>query len=352
VKIRLIGPSDKNDLSSNELPSQLPLTDASGRVVNYLRLSVTDRCDLRCTYCMPERMQFLPKSDVLSFEEMLSLVDAFIERGVTKLRITGGEPLVRRDIMLLLEQLSQRLEKAKLREVCLTTNATRLEHHAQDLKRFGVERVNISLDTLSRQTFSRLTRRDQFDTVMRGISSAREAGLKVKINTVVLKGINEVEIPDIVEWAHAQGFDVSLIETMPLGDAVPNRQDQYLSLREVRSRLEQRWTLSSMPYSTGGPSRYVRVAETGGRLGFISPLSHNFCESCNRVRLTCTGILYTCLGHEGGVNLRDVIRSGDGAAQLGKALDHALLAKPERHEFSDARLNEPATRRTMSTTGG
>ncbi|MCI4646387.1 MAG: GTP 3',8-cyclase MoaA [Hyphomonadaceae bacterium] len=347
MKIRLIGPQE--DVSPRQVG---PLRDGQGRTVSYLRLSVTDRCDLRCTYCMPERMSFLPKSDILSFEELLRLVDGFIARGITKLRITGGEPLVRRDVMLLLEQLSHRLGTTSLREVSLTTNATRLEHHAEELKRFGIERINVSLDTLSPETFAQLTRKDQFTAVMRGIERAREAGLRIKINTVALRGVNEHEIAEIVAWAHGQGFDMSLIETMPLGEEMSGRSGQYLSLQTVRARLAERWSLEPITFSTGGPSRYVRIAETGGRLGFISPLSHNFCDTCNRVRVTCTGMLYTCLGHEGGVDLRDALRAGTGQDAFDAALDRALIAKPARHDFSEAGLDQPATRRTMSVTGG
>lgn len=351
MKIRLIGSQENADPPAADSSAAGPLRDSQGRTVSYLRLSVTDRCDLRCTYCMPERMQFLPKSDLLSFEELLRLVDGFISRGITKLRITGGEPLVRRDVMLLVEQLSHRVGSTSLREVALTTNATRLEHHAKDLKRFGIERINISLDTLSSDTFIKLTRKDQFAAVMRGIASAREAGLKVKINTVALRGINEHEIADIIVWAHGQGFDISLIETMPLGEEMHGRDGQYLSLQDVRERLSERWVLKPIAFSTGGPSRYVRIAETGGRLGFISPLSHNFCDTCNRVRVTCTGTLYTCLGHEGGVDLRPALRSGHPGA-FDTALDHALAKKPSRHEFDETRLDQPATQRTMSVTGG
>lgn len=351
MKIRLIGLQDGDDVSLATAVAAGPLRDGQGRTVSYLRLSVTDRCDLRCAYCMPERMAFLPKSDILSFEELLRLVDGSIARGITKLRITGGEPLVRRDVMLLLEQLSHRLGTTSLREIALTTNATRLEHHAEALKRFGIERVNISLDTLSPETFARLTRKDQFAAVMRGIESARAAGLKIKINTVALRGINEDEIADIIAWAHGQGFDMSLIETMPLGEEMHGRAGQYLSLDDVRARLCERWVLEPIAFSTGGPSRYVRIAETGGRLGFISPLSHNFCDTCNRIRVTCTGTLYTCLGHEGGVDLRSALRTGHPGA-FDAALDRALAKKPARHEFDETRLEQPATQRTMSVTGG
>ncbi|HPE46781.1 MAG TPA: GTP 3',8-cyclase MoaA [Hyphomonas sp.] len=329
-----------------------PLIDGIGREVTYLRLSVTDRCDLRCSYCMPERMQFLPKKDVLSFEELAVLVDAFIARGIRKLRITGGEPLVRRDVLQLLERLAERRHTSSLQELCLTTNGTRLAQHAADLKRFGVDRINVSLDTLNRETFAELTRRDVFDDVMAGIRAAKAAGLTIKINTVALKGINEAELPDLISWAHGEGFDLSLIEVMPLGEGMTERSKDFLSLQSVREQLAQRWTLDPVPYSSGGPSRYVRIAETGGRLGFISPLSHNFCDTCNRVRVTCTGMLYTCLGHDGGIDLRDAVRSDDGLVRFHALLDEALGQKPARHDFDVARIDTPSTVRTMSHTGG
>ncbi|MEZ5946712.1 MAG: GTP 3',8-cyclase MoaA [Hyphomonas sp.] len=329
-----------------------PLIDGAGRRVTYLRLSVTDRCDLRCTYCMPERMSFLPKQDVLSFEELTLLADAFIDRGIRKLRITGGEPLVRKDILSLIERLGARREAGQLDEICLTTNGTRLAPYADDLKRHGVERINISLDTLGREKFAALTRRDVFADVMAGIAAAKAAGLKIKINTVALKGINEDEIPALIEWAHGEGFDLSLIEVMPLGENMSGRSDAFLSLEAVRERLNARWTLTPVSYSTGGPSRYSEVKETGGRVGFISPLSHNFCDTCNRVRMTCTGTLYTCLGHEGGVNLRDAIREGGDLSRVHNLLDEALGRKPARHDFAVEHIDTPATRRTMSETGG
>ncbi len=352
MKVRLIGPGEaEGGGSGQELPRSI-LVDGAGRRVSYLRLSVTDRCDLRCTYCMPERMQFLPKTDILSFEELVRLVDGFIARGITKLRITGGEPLVRRDVMQLLEHLSRRLGATGLKEISLTTNGTRLEHYAEDLKRLGIERINVSLDTLSPEMFHRVTRKDQFETVMRGIAKARDVGLKIKINTVALRNINEDEIPELIEWAHRQAFDVSLIETMPLGEGVAAREDHYLSLRTVRERLAECWSLEPLVYSTGGPARYVRIAETGGRVGFISPLSHNFCGTCNRVRVTCTGMLYTCLGYEAGIDLRSALRAGPDGSVFNDVLDQTLRQKPERHNFDAGRIDQPATQRTMSVTGG
>lgn len=352
MKVRLIGPGEAEVGASGQAPPRSALIDGAGRRVSYLRLSVTDRCDLRCTYCMPERMRFLPKTDILSFEELARLVDGFIARGITKLRITGGEPLVRRDVMQLLEHLSRRLGTTGLKEISLTTNGTRLERYAADLKRLGIERINVSLDTLSPKMFQRVTRKDQFETVMRGIAKARDVGLKIKINTVALRNINEDEIPEIVEWAHRQAFDVSLIETMPLGEGVAAREDHYLSLLTVRETLAKRWSLEPLVYSTGGPSRYVRIAETGGRLGFISPLSHNFCGTCNRVRVTCTGMLYTCLGCEAGVDLRGALRAEPDGSVFHDVLDQALRQKPERHNFDAERIDQPATQRTMSVTGG
>jgi GTP 3',8-cyclase len=352
LKVRLIGPGEAESDTPAQGSTPRALVDGLGRRVDYLRLSVTDRCDLRCSYCMPERMSFLPKTDILSFEELVRLVDGFIERGIKKLRITGGEPLVRRDVMQLLEHLSQRLGTTGLKEISLTTNATRLEDFAVDLKRFGIQRINVSLDTLSPEIFRTITRKDQFNAVMRGIAKARDVGLSIKINTVALRTLNEKEIPEIIEWAHQQGFDISLIETMPMGEGVAARQDRYMSLATIRDRLAERWTLEPLAYSTGGPARYVRVAETGGRLGFISPLSHNFCGTCNRIRVTCTGMLYTCLGHDAGVDLRGALREGGDGDVFNQALDRALQKKPERHEFDAARIDHPATQRTMSVTGG
>ena len=327
------------------------LTDAFGRQITYLRLSITDRCDLRCTYCMPERMTFLPKADVLSFEELTQIVDMFISRGVTKLRITGGEPLVRKDVMGLLERMSLRLNDG-LKEICLTTNGVALAKHAQRLADLNVKRINVSLDTLDRDKFAALTRRDKLQDVLNGLAAARDAGLKVKINTVALGDVNREEISDIISWSHGEGFDISLIEVMPMGEGAADRESAFLSLSDVRKSLDEIWTLTPEDYSTGGPSRYVRVAETGGRLGFISPLSHNFCGDCNRVRMTCTGRLYTCLGHEDGADLRAALREDPSMQKLARAVEKALHLKPERHDFDEARLSTPASPRNMSTTGG
>lgn len=329
-----------------------PLVDSFQRRITYLRLSVTDRCDLRCSYCMPERMTFLPKADVLTLEELYDLAAGFIARGVTKIRITGGEPLVRRDIIDLFSALGRRLGHG-LDELTLTTNGTQLAQHADALAKAGVRRVNVSLDTLDRAKFAALTRRDALRQVLEGIAAAKAAGLKVKLNAVALKGVNEHELPDLIGWAHGQGHDVTLIEVMPLGDVEEERLDQYLPLDQVRARLEQRWTLTESQYTTGGPARYVDVAETGGRLGFITPHTSNFCAGCNRLRVTATGQLYPCLGGGEQVDLRAALRSGDPQANLTAALDEALRIKPERHHFRmDQRGADPALPRHMSMTGG
>ena len=332
--------------------SQPALIDGFGRRITYLRLSLTDRCDLRCSYCMPERMQFLPRAEVLSLEEAHRLALAFIDRGVTKIRLTGGEPLVRRDMIELVRALGRRLGSG-LEELTLTTNGTQLRQFAPDLAEAGVERVNVSLDTLDRATFERLTRRDRLETVLDGIAAAREAGLKVKLNTVALKGVNEHEIPAMIEWAHGEGHDVTLIEVMPLGEVDGERIDHYLPLDAVRSELENRWTLTPSGHRTGGPSRYVNIAETGGRLGFITPLTGNFCEGCNRVRVTATGQLYACLGGREQVDLRAAVRSDNPDRALAEALDTAMAIKPERHHFAIREAGEaPALDRHMSVTGG
>ena len=330
-----------------------PLVDTFGRTISYLRLSVTDRCDLRCTYCMPERMTFLPKRDVLSLEELYALATGFIARGVTKIRITGGEPLVRRDIVDLFTALGRHLDGGGLQELTLTTNATQLAGHAEALYKAGVRRVNISLDTLDRATFERLTRRDALPQVLEGIAAAKEAGLRVKLNAVALKGVNEEELPDLIAWAHGEGHDATLIEVMPLGDVEEERLDQYLPLSDVRKRLEDRWTLTDNAHQSGGPARYVDVAETGGRLGFITPHTSNFCDGCNRLRVTATGQLYPCLGGGERVDLRSALRSDDPQGQLAAALDKTMLIKPERHHFRmDERGAAPHLPRHMSMTGG
>lgn len=332
-----------------------PLIDAFNRRITYLRLSVTDRCDLRCTYCMPEKMQFLPRSEVLSLEELHKLALGFIARGIRKIRITGGEPLVRRDVLELIQALGRRIgqDGGGLDELTLTTNGTQLAQYADSLAAAGVRRVNISLDTRDRALFERLSRRDRLPQVLEGIAAARAAGLAVKINTVALRGLNEDELPDLIGWAHGQGFDLSLIEVMPLGDVDADRMDQYLPLGDVRARLERLWTLSPSDHRTGGPSRYFDVAETGGRLGFITPLTNNFCDGCNRIRVTTTGQLYACLGGAERVDLRAALRSTDPDARLTEALDLAMRIKPKRHHFRiDRRGAAPAQPRTMSVTGG
>ncbi len=328
------------------------LVDGFGRAVTYLRVSVTDRCDLRCVYCMAEHMTFLPKAQVLTLEELERLASAFIDLGVRKIRITGGEPLVRKGVMDLFGALSPRLAAGDLDEVTLTTNGTRLETFAAGLAASGVRRVNVSLDSLNPETFRRLTRGGDLAQVLRGLEAARSAGLAVKINAVALRDDNAEELPDLIAWAHGQGFDATLIEAMPMGEIDVDRSDQFLSLREVRAQLESFWTLTNLDLTTGGPARYVRVAETAGRLGFITPLSHNFCELCNRVRLTCTGTLHTCLGREDASDLRAVIRSGASDGELRQAILRAIDAKPEGHDFRIDRNAPPAVQRHMSTTGG
>lgn len=329
-----------------------PLVDTFQRQIKYLRLSVTDRCDLRCTYCMPERMTFLPRKEVLSLEELYQLSLGFIARGVTKIRVTGGEPLVRRDIMDLFRALGRKLGEG-LEELTLTTNATQLAEHADELARAGVKRVNISLDTRDREQFAKLSRRDALPKVLEGIAAAKQAGLKVKINTVALKGVNERELPDHIAWAHSEGFDITLIEVMPLGDVDEDRVDHFLPLSAVREQLEQRWTLTPLGDNTGGPARYDRIEETGGRLGLITPLTNNFCAGCNRLRVTATGQLYPCLGGGERVDLRAALRSDDPEAKLQAALNEAMRIKPEKHHFDISRRGaEPAQPRHMSMTGG
>lgn len=328
-----------------------PLVDAFNRRITYLRLSVTDRCDLRCTYCMPEAMQFLPKKDVLTLEELHKLALAMIERGITKIRLTGGEPLVRRDVMDLVAALGRKLGDG-LEELTLTTNGTQLADHAEAIAAAGVRRINVSLDTMDSALFQRLSRRDRLAQVLQGIAAAKAAGLRIKINTVALKGLNQAEIPFLVEWAHAQGHDITLIEVMPLGEVDGERVDHYLPLTAVRDALEQRFTLVDSDFRTGGPSRYVTVKETGGRLGFITPLTNNFCAGCNRIRVTATGQLYACLGGAEVVDLRRALRSDDPDTQLAEALDEAMRIKPERHHFRIAEGVGPAQPRHMSVTGG
>jgi cyclic pyranopterin phosphate synthase len=330
-----------------------PLVDPFARAITYLRVSVTDRCDFRCVYCMSENMSFLPKADLLTLEELDRLCSAFIAKGVRKLRLTGGEPLVRRGIMTLVESLSRHLKTGALDELTLTTNGSQLVKYAAELKSHGVERINVSLDTLDPDKFRAITRWGDLDKVIAGIDAAQAAGLKVKINAVALKGVNEDELADLVKWAHGRGMDITLIEVMPLGDVGEERLDQYLPLSMVRTRLAERFTMHEIDYMTGGPARYVNVQETGGRLGFITPLTHNFCESCNRVRITCTGTLFMCLGQEDAADLRTPLRASEGNDLLYAALDNAILRKPKGHDFIiDRRHKRPALSRHMSVTGG
>jgi cyclic pyranopterin phosphate synthase len=330
-----------------------PLIDPFQRAISYLRVSVTDRCDFRCAYCMSENMTFLPKADVLSLEELDRLCSAFVAKGVSKLRLTGGEPLVRRGIMTLVSALSRHLATGALEELTLTTNGSQLAKYAAELKGLGVERINVSLDTLDADKFRAITRWGDLGKVMAGIDAAQAAGLKVKINAVALKGFNEDEIADMLAWAHGRGMDLTVIEVMPLGDVGETRLDQYLPLSMVRTRLAERYTLEDIDYRTGGPARYVHVKETGGRLGFITPLTHNFCESCNRVRITCTGTLFMCLGQEDAADLRGPLRSSESDNPLHAAIDEAIARKPKGHDFViDRRHQRPALSRHMSVTGG
>ena len=329
------------------------LIDPFGRHVTYLRVSVTDRCDFRCVYCMAEDMTFLPKADILSLEELDRLCSAFIDKGVSKLRITGGEPLVRRDIMTLFRNLSRHLSSGALEELTVTTNGSQLARYAPELADCGVRRINVSVDTLDPVKFRQITRWGDLSKVLTGIEAAEKAGLKVKINAVALKDVNAGEIESMILWAHERGHDLTLIETMPLGEVDQDRTDQYLPLSQVRARLMDRFTLTDLPDKTGGPARYVRVEETGGRLGFITPLTHNFCESCNRVRVTCTGTLYMCLGQEDAADLRSALRASEGDALLHKAIDEAIGRKPKGHDFVIDRARQaPAVSRHMSMTGG
>ncbi|QPC45438.1 GTP 3',8-cyclase MoaA [Kaustia mangrovi] len=330
-----------------------PLVDPFHRAITYLRVSVTDRCDFRCLYCMAENMTFLPKREILTLEELDRVCSAFVERGVRKLRITGGEPLVRKNIMTLFRLLSRHLDTGALDELTLTTNGSQLARFAGELYDCGVRRVNVSLDTRDPDMFRTITRWGDIAKVMEGIRAARDAGLKIKINTVALKGVNEDEIEDMMVWCHDNGMDLTLIETMPLGEIDGDRTEQYLPLSMVRARLKERWTLEDIPYKTGGPARYVQVAETGGRLGFITPLTHNFCESCNRVRLTCTGTLFMCLGQEDAADLRAPLRASESNGPLHDAIEEAIARKPKGHDFIiDRRHNRPSLSRHMSVTGG
>lgn len=329
------------------------LVDPFRRRIIYLRVSVTDRCDFRCVYCMSEHMRFLPRKELLSLEELDRLCSAFIERGVKKLRLTGGEPLVRRDLLSLIRSLSHHLVSGALEELTLTTNGSQLAKYARELADAGVRRINVSLDTLDPVKFRMITRRGDLEEVLAGIARAQSAGIQVKLNIVALRGINEEEIEDMVLWAHDRGMDLTLIETMPLGELETDRMDQYLPLSLVRERLAGRFSLEPIPYDTGGPARYVTVAETGGRLGFITPLTHNFCETCNRVRITCTGVLFMCLGQEDSADLRGPLRASESNELLHAAIDRAIAHKPKGHDFViERRGAQPALSRHMSVTGG
>ncbi len=330
-----------------------PLVDPFERSITYLRVSVTDRCDFRCVYCMAEHMEFLPKRELLTLEELDRLCSAFVGLGVRKLRLTGGEPLVRRNILWLIERMSRHLG-AGLDELTLTTNGSQLPRFARALADLGVRRINVSLDTLDADRFAEITRRNQMARVLEGLDAAVDAGLAVKINCVALKGVNEHELSEFVSWCGDRGFDLTFIEVMPMGDlGETDRLDQYLSLKEVRRILERDWTLRDVPYRTGGPARYTECEETGRKVGFITPLTHNFCESCNRVRLTCTGTLYMCLGQEDAADLRTPLRESESDAPLVAAIREAISRKPKGHDFKYERRGQlPAVSRHMSVTGG
>ncbi|MGU3574943.1 GTP 3',8-cyclase MoaA [Brucellaceae bacterium C25G] len=330
-----------------------PMIDPFDRLVNYLRVSVTDRCDFRCTYCMSEHMTFLPRKDLLTLEELDRLCSTFIAKGVQKLRLTGGEPLMRKNIMHLIRSLSRHLETGALEELTLTTNGSQLARYAQELKEYGVKRINVSIDTLNSDKFKQITRWGNLDQVLKGIDAALDAGLHIKLNTVALKGFNEDEIPSMLQWAHQRGMDITLIETMPLGEIDVDRTDQYLPLSTVRKNLAKIFTLAPIDYRTGGPARYDQVLETGGKIGFITPLTHNFCESCNRVRITCTGTLFMCLGQEDAADLREPLRASESNDLLSRTIDEAILRKPKGHDFIiDRRNQRPSVARHMSMTGG
>ena len=330
------------------------MIDPFGRDISYLRVSVTDRCDFRCTYCMSEDMSFLPKKDVLSLEELERLCSVFIKLGVKKLRLTGGEPLVRKNIMSLIQALGKRLDSGDLEELTLTTNGTQLHKYSKDLFDYGVRRVNVSIDTLDPEKFTEITRWGKLENVLRGIEAADNAGLKLKLNVVALRGTNDEELPDIVKWASDKGYDITIIEVMPMGDiGSENRINQYLPLSMVRSNLSKYFTLRDIDYKTGGPARYVEIVETGTKIGFITPLTHNFCESCNRVRLTCTGTLYMCLGQEDAADLKIPLRNSEGDGALTSAIQEAISRKPKGHDFIiDRRKKSSPVPRHMSVTGG
>ncbi len=329
------------------------LVDPFGREISYIRISVTDRCDFRCVYCMSEDMTFLPKKDLLTLEELDRLASAFISLGVEKIRITGGEPLVRKGIMTLFDNLGRHLGGGGLQELTVTTNGSQLARCAEDLYASGVRRVNVSIDTLDPEKFKAITRWGNFDKVAEGLAAAKSAGLAVKINAVALKGVNEDEFDPMIAWCGDNGYDLTLIETMPLGDIDGDRTDQYLPLSVVRGRLKKSWTLTDIPYRTGGPARYMTVGETGQKLGFITPMTHNFCESCNRVRVTCTGTLYMCLGQNDSADLKTPLRASESNEPLLEAIHEAIARKPKGHDFIiDRRHKRPAVGRHMSVTGG
>jgi GTP 3',8-cyclase len=344
--VALVGRIDHRHISA--------MLDPYGRTISYLRVSVTDRCDLRCVYCMAEDMAFLPKAEVLSLEELDRLCSAFIRHGVRKLRLTGGEPLVRRNIMWLIERLGAQVKSGALDELTLTTNGSQLERYAQPLAAAGIRRINVSLDTLDSRKFTAITRWGRLEQVLAGLEAAKAAGLQVKINAVALKGVNDGEFDRLIGWCGAEGYDLTLIEVMPMGEIGGEaRLDQYLPLSQLRADLARRWTLTEIDHRTGGPARYVRVEQTGGRLGFITPLTHNFCESCNRVRLTCTGTLYMCLGQEDAADLRAPLRTSAEDGPLDAAIAEAIRRKPKGHDFMiDRRHTGPAVPRHMSVTGG
>jgi cyclic pyranopterin phosphate synthase len=327
------------------------MIDPFGRTISYIRVSVTDRCDFRCVYCMAEDMTFLPKSDLLTLEELDRLCGAFVRKGVRKIRLTGGEPLVRRNVLSLVRNLSRHLHTGALEELTLTTNGSQLAKYAGELAAAGVKRINVSVDTLDPAKFEAITRGGKLPTVLEGLAAAKAAGLAIKINTVALKGVNDGEIDALLEWCGREGLDMTLIETMPMGEVDHHRADRYISLTEVRRALAQRWTLNDVDYRTGGPARYVRVKETGRKLGFITPLSHNFCESCNRVRVTCTGTLYMCLGQDDSADLRAPLRASESDELLDAAIEAAIRRKPKGHDFVIERA-APAVQRHMSVTGG
>ena len=345
---------DGNHLSSPAPAPPAPLIDPFARRISYLRVSVTDRCDFRCVYCMSENMNFLPKADVLSLEELDRLCSAFVRMGVRKLRLTGGEPLVRRNIMSLFRALGRHVKSGAMDELTVTTNGSQLGKYAGELRDAGVRRINVSIDTLDPAKFTAITRWGKLDQVMAGLQAAKAAGLQIKINAVALKDFNEDEFDRLVAWCGDEGFDLTFIEVMPMGDiGSESRLDQYLPLSMVRARLAETWTLEESDYRTGGPARYVTIKETGRRVGFITPLTHNFCELCNRVRLTCTGTLYMCLGQDDAADLRKPLRETADDALLDAAIREAISRKPRGHDFIiDRRHLGPAVQRHMSVTGG